>query len=183
MLAYRWRVGGRETTATTDMTLQRKATMTDPAPAEVLYGTLVKLFLVVDNSDRCVLARHGLTLPRFHVLQHLHNEPDISFARLSALMLTDRANVSRIVRGMEADGLVSRRLNEQDRRSYLLQLTGRGADLYAQASATHRADIALRFRDAGDGSGRRLFPDLLGQLGVLCDQLEQHLEMLRQPTG
>jgi DNA-binding MarR family transcriptional regulator len=157
--------------------------MTDPAPAVVLYDTLVKLFLVVNDSDRHVLARHGLTLPRFHVLQHLHHEPGASFARLSALMLTDRANVSRIVRGMEADGLVSRRLNEKDRRSYLLQLTEKGADLYAQASATHREDITLRFRAAGDGAGRRLSPDLLAQLGALRDQLEEHLEMLRQPTN
>jgi DNA-binding MarR family transcriptional regulator len=157
--------------------------MTDPAPAETLYDTLVKLFLVVNDSDRHVLARHGLTLPRFHVLQHLHREPDISFARLSALMLTDRANVSRIVRGMEADGLVSRRVNEKDRRSYLLQLTEKGADLYAQAAAAHREDITLRFRAAGDGAGRRLSPDLLAQLGVLRDQLEEHLEVLRQPTN
>ena len=157
--------------------------MTDPAPAEILYDTLINLFLVVNDSDRHVLARHGLTLPRFHVLQHLHREPDISFARLSTLMLTDRANVSRIVRGMEADGLVSRRLNESDRRSYLLQLTEKGADLYAQASAAHREDIALRFRDAGDGAGRRPSSDLLTQLGVLRTQLEEHLEMLRQPTN
>jgi hypothetical protein len=38
--------------------------MTDPAPAETLYNTLVNLFLVVNDSDRHVLARHGLTLPR-----------------------------------------------------------------------------------------------------------------------
>lgn len=157
--------------------------MTDPAPAEILYDTLVKLFLIVNDNDRHVLARHGLTLPRFHVLHHLHNEPGISFARLSALMLTDRANVSRIVRGMEADGLVSRRLNEKDRRSYLLQLTEKGADLYAQASAAHREDITLRFRDAGADGSRHLSPDLLVQLGVLSDQLEQHLEMLRQPAA
>ncbi len=157
--------------------------MTDPAPAERLYDTLVKLFLIVNDSDRHVLARHGLTLPRFHVLQHLHREPGISFAQLSALMLTDRANISRIVRGMEADGLVSRRLNERDRRSYLLQLTEQGADLYAQASATHREDITLRFGDTGDDGGRRLSHDLLAQLGVLRNQLEEHLEMLRQPAA
>jgi DNA-binding MarR family transcriptional regulator len=157
--------------------------MTDPAPAEVLYDTLVKLFLVVDNSDRCVLARHGLTLPRFHVLQHLNNEPDISFARLSALMLTDRANVSRIVRGMEADGLISRRLNEQDRRSYLLQLTGKGADLYAQAAAAHRQDISVRFGGVLEESSRPLPPDLIARLSTLCQELEDHLETLRQPAA
>ncbi len=157
--------------------------MTDPAPAEILYDMLVKLFLIVDDSDRHVLARFGLTLPRFHVLRHLHNEPGASCARLSALMLTDRANISRIVRGMEADGLVSRRLNENDRRSYLLQLTEKGAGLYAQASTTHREDVMLRFRDAGDRAGWRLSHDLLAQLGVLRNQLEEHLEMLRQPTN
>lgn len=157
--------------------------MTDPAPAETLYDTLVNLFLVVNDSDRHVLARHGLTLPRFHVLQHLHNEPGISFARLSALMLTDRANVSRIVRGMEADGLVSRRLNEKDRRSYLLQLTEKGEHLYAQAAAAHRQDIAARFSGALAEPSRQLPADLLTRLRILCQELEDHLNTLRQPIA
>lgn len=153
--------------------------MTDPAPAETLYDTLVNLFLVVNDSDRHVLARHGLTLPRFHVLQHLHNEPGISFARLSALMLTDRANTSRIVRGMELDGLVTRRQNEGDRRSYFLQLTDKGAALYAQAAAAHDGDIQTRF----DRSSRRVEPDLVARLRSLQHDLDDHLETLKRRPG
>ena len=157
--------------------------MDDSAPAEMLYDTLVKLFLIVNDSDRYVLARHGLTLPRFHVLQHLHDEPGISFAQLSTLMLTDRANVSRIVRGMELDGLVTRCLNEKDRRSYLLQLTARGANVYAQAAAAHRSDLEARFEGCLEASSRQVQPDLMNRLRTLTNELADHLETLRQPTG
>jgi DNA-binding MarR family transcriptional regulator len=159
--------------------MHRKGTMSDPTPARMLYDSLINLFLVVNESDRHVLDRYGLTLPRYHVLRHLNNEPGISFARLSALMLTDRANTSRIVRGMELDGLVTRRQNEGDRRSYFLQLTDKGAVLYAQAAAAHDGDIQARF----DSSSRRVEPDLVTRLRSLQHDLDDHLETLKRRPG
>lgn len=157
--------------------------MSYPTPSETLYETLINLFLVVNENDRFVLAGYGLSLPRFHVLQHLYAEPGISFVRLSDLMLTDRANVTRIIRGMEADGLVSRQLNTHDRRSYLLHMTAKGAALYARAAAAHRADIAIRFAGAFDDASQQLPADFLAQLRMLYEGLETHLETLKQPAA
>lgn len=157
--------------------------MPQPTSAETLYDTLVKLFLVINENDRYVLAQYGLTLPRFHVLQHLYAEPGISFVRLSDLMLTDRANVSRIIRGMEADELVSRQLNAQDHRSYLLHLTERGEALYAEADAAHRADIAVRFADVFDEVNQQQPCEFTVELRILCERLETHLETLKQPAA
>ena len=156
--------------------------MSHPTPPETLYDILINLFLVVNENDRFVLARHGLSLPRFHVLQHLHAEPGISFMRLSDLMLTDRANVTRIIRGMETDELVSRQLNPRDHRSYLLHLTAKGAALYARAAAAHRADVASRFAGPFADPSRQLQPDFFVQLHTLREGLEAHLETLKQPA-
>lgn len=162
---------------------ERLLHMSHPTPPETLYDTLINLFLVVNENDRFVLARHGLSLPRFHVLQHLYAEPGISFVRLSDLMLTDRANVTRIIRGMEADELVSRQPNTHDRRSYWLHLTAKGAALYARAAAAHRADIASRFAAAFDDASQQLPSDFLAQLHMLREGLEAHLETLKQPAA
>ena len=152
-------------------------------PYEALYDILIRLFLVVNDTDRHVLAGYGLSLPRFHILQHLDREPGSSFARLGDLMLTDRANVSRLIRGMEADGLVSRQLNSEDRRSYLLHLTSKGKDVCGQVAARHREDITTRFARAADGSSLPFSADFIAQLHTLCQGLEAHLETIKHPAG
>jgi DNA-binding MarR family transcriptional regulator len=80
---------------------------------------------------------------------------------------------------MELDGLVTRRQNEGDRRSYLLTLTDRGAALYAQAAAAHDGDIQARF----DSSSRRVEPDLVTRLRSLQNDLDDHLETLKRRPG
>ena len=153
--------------------------MSDPALAEMLHNSLYYLYLVLNENDRYVFARYGLTIPRFYALQHLNNEPGMSFARLSDLMLTDRANVTRIVRSMELDGLIERRLNEEDRRSFQLQLTEKGAALYAQATAAHQSDIRARFK----GSHDLVDEAFVTRLRALQRELDEHLKILKQSTS
>ena len=153
--------------------------MSDPGLADMLHNSLQHLYLVLNENDRYVFARYGLTIPRYYALQHLNNEPGMSFARLSDLMLTDRANVTRIVRSMELDGLIERRLNEEDRRSFQLQLTEKGAALYAQAAAAHQSDIHARFR-----SSRDLVDEaFVARLRALQGELDEHLKILKQSTS
>ncbi len=142
----------------------------------MLDQSLHKLYLVLSDNDRYVFERYGLTIPRFYVLQHLTAEPGMSFARLSDRMLTDRANVTRIVRSMELDGLVERRLNEEDRRSFQLRLTQKGAALYAQAAAAHHSDIQARFEGARD----LVDEPLMTRLQAILGGLEDHLRLLKQ---
>lgn len=150
--------------------------MSDPGLADMLHHSLHKLYLVLSDNDRCVFERYGLTIPRYYVLQHLAAEPGMSFARLSERMLTDRANVTRIVRSMEIDGLVERRLNEEDRRSFQLRLTPKGVALYAQVAAAHRSDIQARF----EGTSHLVNDTLLTHLDAILGDLEDHLRLLKQ---
>ena len=153
--------------------------MSDPGLAEMLYNSVHYLYLALNENDRYLFARYGLTIPRYYALQHLNNEPGMSFAQLSDLMLTDRANVTRIVRSMELDGLIERRLNEEDRRSFQLQLTEKGAALYAQAAATHLSDLHARFR-----SSRDLVDEaLVARLRALQGELDEHLKILKQSAS
>lgn len=95
-----------------------------------LYNSLKSIFLHIDNHEKVFLARFGLNIPRFFVLMHLENNPGINYIDLSDLLLCTKSNTTRVVRGMQKDGLINREVDPRDRRSYQLTLTKAGHDLY-----------------------------------------------------
>jgi DNA-binding MarR family transcriptional regulator len=60
-------------------------------------------------------------------------------------MLCDKSNITRIIKGMEADGLVERRAHESDGRTLRLYLTETGREVREKVVAAHRAHIRERF--------------------------------------
>ncbi len=95
-----------------------------------LYNSLKSIFLHIDNHEKVFLARFGLNIPRFFVLVHLENNPGINYMDLSDLLLCTKSNTTRVVRGMQKDGLINREVDPRDRRSYQLTLTKAGHNLY-----------------------------------------------------
>ena len=95
-----------------------------------LYNSLKSIFLHIDNHEKAFLARFGLNVPRFYVLMHVEKNPGINYIVLSDLLLCTKSNTTRVVRGMQEDGLINRENDPSDRRSYQLTLTKAGHDLY-----------------------------------------------------
>jgi len=62
------------------------------------------------------------------------------------MMLCDKSNVTRIIKGMEGDGLVKRQPHESDGRTLRLHLTQRGESVRAEVLASHAAYNQLRFQ-------------------------------------
>ena len=90
-----------------------------------------------EDGDRRHFSRFELTTPRFYALKHIGENPGISLSQLSALMLSDKGNISRIVRGMESDGLVLRRPDQADGRALCLYLSTEGEHLRHRAVLSH----------------------------------------------
>lgn len=95
-----------------------------------LYESLKSIFLHIDNHEKAFLSRYGLNVPRFYVLMHVENNPGINYILLSDLLLCTKSNTTRIVRGMQKDGLITREVDPDDRRSYRLTLSKAGHDLF-----------------------------------------------------
>jgi DNA-binding MarR family transcriptional regulator len=111
-----------------------------------LYNLLKELFFILDDGDRMLFGRFNLTVPRFFALLHLGQEPGVSSTQLSDYMLCDKSNITRLIKGMEADGLVVRRPHESDGRAYRLYLTDQGQSIREQALTSHKSFNELRFR-------------------------------------
>ena len=95
-----------------------------------LYESLKSIFLHIDNHEKAFLARFGLNVPRFYVLMHVEKNPGLNYIVLSDLLLCTKSNTTRVVRGMQKDGLINREVDPSDRRSYKLTLTEAGHNLY-----------------------------------------------------
>ena len=95
-----------------------------------LYESLKSIFLHIDNHEKVFLGQYGLNVPRFYVLMHVENNPGINYILLSELLLCTKSNTTRVVWGMQKDGLINREVDPNDRRSYRLTLSKAGRDLF-----------------------------------------------------
>lgn len=84
------------------------------------------------------------------VLDLVRENPGIRQGVVSKTLKIKRAQMSKMVREMEANGLIARRVPPEDRRSVELRLTPAGEARIAQ--------IATRFPEIEERTGKRLTP-------------------------
>jgi len=75
---------------------------------------------------RPTLRAHDLTEQQWRVLRALNTAAEMRVSDLSALSFISMPSLSRILRSMEARGLLQRRVTEQDLRSTLISVTVAG---------------------------------------------------------
>jgi DNA-binding MarR family transcriptional regulator len=107
----------------------------------------------------------NLTLPQFDVLAELARAPEqgFTFVELSRLLLVTSGNLTGIIDRLEAEGLVRREPELNDRRVTRMNLTPRGKQLTAEILPRHADDVAEMLSSL---PRERLLElnDLLGQL-------------------
>lgn len=82
---------------------------------------------------RPVLEPLGLTHPQYLVMLALWGDEPLSVTELSRMLELDAATLSRLLKRLEAAGLVSRDRNPDDERSLAIGLTPRGRELRTRA--------------------------------------------------
>ena len=130
------------------------------ADAQALYALLKEIFLILDDGDRQLLGQFDLSPSRYYALVHLGDSPGMSLSELSHLMLCDKSNATRIVKGLEAEGLAIRRPHETDGRAIRLYLTEAGDRLRRKAVSAHEQYNQGRLQAVTNGDGEALLGDL-----------------------
>lgn len=116
-----------------------------------------------------LMGAHGLTLSDYDVLVQLARAPERKLRNIDlakAVVLT-RSGVTRLVDGLEKDGLVMRSSCPSDKRGSFVSITDEGLARLREASSTHVAAV------------RELFVERLGPEGV--EQMDALLRAL--PAG
>lgn len=91
--------------------------------------------------ERRYSADSGLSVPEWRVLAHLSQSGEVSIREIQARVDMEKSKVSRAASRLEAQGLVAKVINPDDRRLVSLSLTEEGRALMARL-----APIALQFQ-------------------------------------
>jgi DNA-binding MarR family transcriptional regulator len=96
--------------------------------------------------DRELLARHGIGVSDFEVLQQLHaarsGDGMVRMHELGDRVHLTQSALSRLISRLERDGLVERGMCADDRRSVWTKITAAGAKRFVEARPTQRAILS-----------------------------------------
>lgn len=122
-------VGGRRATSEEDTALK-------------LWVVLARAQLAVARHAEADVARHGLTLAEFAVLEVLYHRGPLLLGEVQRKILVSSGGVTYLVDRLEAKELVERRECSHDRRARYAALTPAGEKLVARIFPEHAARIA-----------------------------------------
>lgn len=103
--------------------------------------------------------RFGLTRTQWRVMANLGRFGAMTARDICRISHIDKTKVSRAVAGMEADGLLTRAISDQDRRAEDLSLTPKGCDVFAQ--------IGQRALEFDADLRARLGPDVASRIDII----------------
>jgi len=111
-----------------------------------------------------VAGEFGLTPPQLFALKTLDPEKPIPMSALAAALHCDNSNVTGLVDGLEAQGLVERRPDDHDRRVRMLVVTEHGAQVRDRLTEVMR-EVPRELAGLSDADQRALRDILHRALG------------------
>jgi DNA-binding MarR family transcriptional regulator len=143
------------------------STVPETSAAIEAFVRLVRASVAVTRRLSAELsADHGLTINAYEALLHLARAPDARMRRVDladGLLLT-ASGVTRLLDGLERDGLVGREECASDRRVSYAVLTEAGRAKLREASKSHTRQIRELMGSQYDGGELEHLGALLGRL-------------------
>lgn len=144
-------------------------------PALDAWQRLLRAHCVIAKQlDAELQAAHGMTLSDYDALVNLRDCEDesLKMSELSKRTMLTRSGMTRLVQGLERDGLVERRACAGDARVSYAVLTQRGRDHLDTARRTHHAGIRRVFADHFSDEEATLLASLLDRIPGVASSLE-----------
>lgn len=140
----------------------------------LIYTLFKEVFLLLDHGDRNLFQEFDLSVARYNALMHMINSTVIGPSELGIKMLCDKANITRLLHGMEESSYIQRIQDENDGRRVQIKVKPEGKSLWKKAKKEHEKYTNLRFQF--------LTPDeqdvLLGILMRVRTRLQEQLKGL-----
>ena len=127
-------------------------------PVEVL-GRVTRFAAIMHRSFDEVFARHGLHNGEFDVLAAIRRSGPpytVTPSALSQQLMLSRAGMTNRLDRLERAGLITRRLDPEDRRSFLVTLSEEGMAVVDAAMSEHAANEAALLSGLTEGQQRQL---------------------------
>lgn len=149
--------------------------------AEVHQALALKLMIVLSRANNAVeavlqrqVAKHGLTLTEFAILEVLYHKGPLLLGEVQRRILVSSGGVTYLVDRLERKGLVERRACAEDRRARYAALTAEGEALISRIFPDHAACIE-RLMDTLSQEEQEAAVDLLRRLGKGAAEMDAAL--------
>jgi MarR family transcriptional regulator, 2-MHQ and catechol-resistance regulon repressor len=106
-----------------------------------LWVVLSRAFDAVQAHAAADIARHGLTITEFGVMEALYHKGPMLLGEVQRKILVTSGGVTYLVDRLAAKGLVERRRCDKDRRAYYAALTPEGEAVIREIFPQHAAAI------------------------------------------
>jgi len=117
--------------------------------SDSLNGKLIialgRAYYTAHRKSIDMFREYGLTLPQFTVLEVLYNKGELTVQQIIDKVLSSSGNMTVVIRNLEKMGLVYRRDNPEDKRSYLIGVTSKGSSLMGVVFAEHMSNLSEAF--------------------------------------
>jgi MarR family 2-MHQ and catechol resistance regulon transcriptional repressor len=130
-----------------------------------LWVVLARAFAALEQRAAGDVARHGLTLAEFAVLEALYHKGPLLLGEVQRKVLVSSGGVTYLVDRLEERGLVRRKLCTEDRRARYAELTENGVALMEKIFPEH-ADCIGEAVSALEINEQREAIRLLKEIGI-----------------
>jgi DNA-binding MarR family transcriptional regulator len=134
-----------------------------------LFHRLLMLQLRIDRLDLTSEKLRGIALLELHILRFIKENPNAILKDIREALIIPNSTLTSAVKRIERQGLVTRRINPGDLRSYQLELTAKGEDIFEEH---YRAELELvrKVIEALDrNSDRRKLVELVAKVSKNLD--------------
>jgi DNA-binding MarR family transcriptional regulator len=147
---------------TTPQRLQRAAEMPDQDALRLWLRLFTCSTMIAQHVGGALKRDFGSSLPRFDLLAQLDRASDgLRMGELSERTLSTGGNITWLVRALEAEGLVTRRVADTDRRAAIVRLTPAGRRHFATMARAHERWITTLLSSLSASERKTLYA-LLG---------------------
>jgi DNA-binding MarR family transcriptional regulator len=129
---------------------------------------LAQLGRAVTRQYRCALSPIGLKPRETHALLRLRDDGPMSQQALGAALDIDASNLVALLNDLEAESLISRRRDPEDRRRHVVEISKRGAKLVDEVERAS-ADVENEFFAALSEDERVALQGLLARVAQSTD--------------
>ena len=133
--------------------------------------TALKLWVVLSRAHTAIgaqaatdVARHGLSLAEFGILEALYHKGPMLLGELQRKLLVSSGGITYLVDRLAEQGLVKRRPSPEDRRARYAALTRKGEELIRRIFPEHAERLAQVLSGLNEDEKRRTIA-LLRKLG------------------
>jgi len=137
----------------------------DRLDAKIIIG-LGRAYRSAHRRSLRMFYDYGLTVPQFTVLEVLYSKGDLTVKEIISKVLSSGGSMTVVVRNLELQGLVCRRENPDDRRSYLISISDAGRRLMEVVFPLHMENMRKAFSCLSQDEKE----DMIRMLKMVCDK-------------